>query len=128
MDYQESLKELNNAFLKRGYQQNHLTEQFNKASTKERSQLLRYKEKDTENNKLLFITTYNKTLPTIQSAINKQWNLLKINDNLAEIFKEQPKTVYRQNKNLRDLIGQTTLKTTKFVGKRHFNKENADHA
>ena len=47
MDDQESLKELNNVFLKRGYQQNHLIERFNNASTKERSQLLRYKEKDT---------------------------------------------------------------------------------
>ena len=81
-DYQKSLSDLKNTFLKRGYQRNHLSKQFDKASLTERSQLLTYKEKNEQkSNQLLFITTHNKTLPRIKTAIEKHWNLLQINDN-----------------------------------------------
>ena len=42
-DYQTAAREMQNAFLKRGYQQEHLTEAFNKASHIQRSNLLKYK-------------------------------------------------------------------------------------
>ena len=70
-DYQKSLNEMKSAFLKRGYQENHLSKQFTKASSKERSDFLTYKDKsEPKNNQLLFITTYNKTLPMIQNAFD----------------------------------------------------------
>ena len=93
---------MQNAFLKRGYQQEHLTEALNKASNIERSNLLKYKPKpNQDNNNLLFITTFNKNLPNIREAINKHWDILKINDDLADIFDQQPKIVYKGKKPLR---------------------------
>ena len=118
-DYQKSLSDLKNAFLKRGYQRNHLSKQFDKASLTERSQLLTYKEKNEQkSNQLLFITTYNKTLPRIKTAIEKHWNLLQINEELQQSFEQKPKLVYRRNKNLRDYIGQTTIRNNKVLKKR----------
>ena len=70
-DYHKSLTDLEQAFLKRGYQKNHLANQFQKASSKERSDLLSYKDKPEQERNLLFITTYNKSLPRIRYALNK---------------------------------------------------------
>ena len=114
-DYEHSLDELQESFLKRGYNKQNIREQFTKVSNQDRSQLLTYKPKNKNKNQLLFITTYNKTLPRIQSAIEKQWNLLQINEELANVFQEKPKIAYRRNKNLRDMIGQTTIKNNKIV-------------
>ena len=101
----QTTKNLEQAFLKRGYQKNHLSNQFQKASSKERSDLLLYKDKpEQERNQLLFITTYNKTLPRIRNALNKHWNLLQINEELKGSFEQTPKLVYRRNKNIRDYI------------------------
>ena len=117
-DYRKSLDEMKRAFLKRGYQENHLTEQFAKASSMMRSDLLKYKDKKQTNNQLMFITTFNKTLPRIQKAFDKHWNLLHINEDLRKSFEQRPKLVYRRNKNLRDFIGQTTINNNKVVKKK----------
>ena len=57
--------------------------------------------------------TFNKTLPNIRSAIDKTWNILQINKELAQTFQEKPIIAYRRNPNLRDMIGQTTMKHNK---------------
>ena len=45
--------------------------------------------------------------------MNKHWHLLKINPDIAQSFQQEPIIAYRRNKNLRDLIGQTTIKNNK---------------
>ena len=49
----------------------------------------------------------------IKSAFDKHWNLLQINEEPKQAFAHSPKLVYRRNKNLRDFIGQTTIKNNK---------------
>ena len=113
-DYQESLTELNNAFIKRGYQQNNLTNQFTRANNKDRNHLLQKKPiTQNQTNRIPFITTYNKNLPNLKQTMNKHWHLLKINPDIAQSFQQEPIIAYRRNKNLRDLIGQTTIKNNK---------------
>ncbi|XP_066931363.1 uncharacterized protein [Clytia hemisphaerica] len=66
-DYQKATSEMHGAFLKRGYQQQHLTDAYTKASSIDRSDLLKYKNKSNrDNNQTLFITTFNKNLPNIR--------------------------------------------------------------
>ena len=99
--------------LKRGYQEHHLTQQFQRSSLIDRSNLLSYQEKNEhQKSQLLFITTYNKSLPRIKSVFDKHWNL-QINEELKQAFAHSPKLVYRRNKNLRDFIGQTIIKNNK---------------
>ena len=83
--------------MKREYQQEHLDELFAKAATVERKELLKSKEKNNTKNNLLFIT-YNKTLPRIQTAIDNNWDLLKIDDNIGDTFKDKQKKVYQRNR------------------------------
>ena len=111
-EYEKSVKELNESLRKRGFQQQSLTNNIRKASTKKRENLLTYKTK-LQTNRVPFITTFNKSLPKIKAAIEDNWNLLQINPNLSEIFKEKPILAYRRNRNLKDLIGQTTIQNNK---------------
>ena len=57
-------------------------------------------------------------MPRIKTAIEKHWNLLQINEELQQSFEQKPKLVYRRNKNLRDYIGQTTIRNNKVLKKR----------
>ena len=59
------------------------------------------------------ITTYNKTLSNIRQAIKNRWSLLHINDEIKTSFTEEPFIAYRRKSNLRDIIGQTTIKNNK---------------
>ena len=61
---------------------------------------------------------WNLRVPNIRSAIDKHWNILKINTELAETFKEKPFVAYRKNQNLKDLIGQTTIENNKVLRKK----------
>lgn len=109
VEYEKSIDSLKQSFLKRGYNEQELDKQFKKASRLNRDQLLKYKDKPKTTNQIPFITTYHKNLPKIRSIIDKTWNLLHINDNIKKIFDEKPFVAYRRNRNLRDLIGQTTI-------------------
>ena len=61
---------------------------------------------------------WNLRVPNIRSAIDKHWNILKINTELAETFKEKPFVAYRKNQNLKDFIGQTTIENNKVLRKK----------
>ena len=69
--YEESLKELNSSFLKRGYQQHQLTDQFAKAAQVPKDDLLKYKQIENSENQIPFITTFNNHLPNIKQIIDK---------------------------------------------------------
>ena len=112
---------INKSFITRGYQEQHLKEQFSRASNISRQQQLQYKTKPCNNSQLPFITTFNKTLPHIKTAIDKTWNLLKINKDIASAFEAKPIVAYRRNQNLRDLIGQTTIQNNSVVRKKKLN-------
>ena len=61
--------------------------------------------------------TYNQTLPNFIKILSDNWSLLKINNRLKDVFKEQPIITHRRNKNLRDVIGDTTVKNNILVKK-----------
>ena len=111
-EYNKSLFKMKEAFLKRGYQNEHLDKQFDKVKTKNRDDLLKYNTSEKQQ-RIAFITTYNKNLPPIRNMIEKHWNILKINDKFKDTFKTPPVIAYRRNKNLRDLLGQTTISNNK---------------
>ena len=61
--------------------------------------------------------TYNQTVPNFGKILSDNWSLLKINNRLKHIFKEQSVIGYRQNKNLRYMIGDTTTENNKAIRK-----------
>ena len=61
--------------------------------------------------------TYNQTVPNFGKILSDNWSLLKINNRLKHIFKEQSVIGYLQNKNLRYMIGDTTTENNKAIRK-----------
>ena len=79
------------SFLKRGYKKPHLENQFSKAADKTRKQLFS-KTFKAQNDNIPFVITFNKHLPNIRSAIDKHWDILKINPELeGTIYSVQKK-------------------------------------
>ena len=60
---------------------------------------------------------HNQILPKFRKILSDNWSLIKVNNRLKHVFKEQPIIAYRRNKNLRDMIGGTTIKSNRAVGK-----------
>ena len=111
-DYESSCQELAERFVNRGYQQEWVNEQIKRTENLDRQQLLQTKERS-ENNKIPFVVTYNRTLPNIKSILEKHWPTLQIDDNLKEVFNEKPMIAFKRNKNLRDLIGGNNIVNNK---------------
>lgn len=108
-ELENNLENLKTTLISRGYDQNYIEKEFVKARKITREAALIYKEKNKGSIKSPFITTYNKHNPKIQEIINNNWNLLNLDQETSQKFVEKPIVVYRRNKNLRDIIGQTTI-------------------
>ena len=117
-DYYAQLEEFKIKFTNRGYKENEIIEQFNKATEQDRDKLLTYKTKQ-NSNKIVFSTKYNQNLPNIGQHIQENWHLLHINPVISESFQENPVVAYKRNPNLKQLIGQHRLSNGKVIKKRN---------
>ena len=101
-----------NQFQKRGYDRSLIEKQINKANLQETEQLLKEKKNKTAANIPLSLN-YNRALSKIKEIVMKHWHLLHINPNLAEVFQNPPILAFRQNKNLREIIGTKLIENGK---------------
>ena len=106
---------LKEKLLARGYVRKIIDENITKTDAITREELLREKEKEVNNPKLPFITTFNSTLPNIREKIYSNWNTLEINHKISTVFQEKPLVAFRRNRNLQDIIGGNTILNNKVV-------------
>ena len=85
-----------------------MEEHFAKVSNIDRKQLLTYNEKKGDN-KIKFITKYNKGLPNIRNVFESNWHILQTNEKFAETLEDKPILAFRRNRNLRDILGGMRL-------------------
>ena len=105
----KNLRTLKSTLVSRGYNENHIDDQLEKVQNIERIATLDYKEKSNELQKIPFVTNFNKHNPNIREIIDKNWHLLQLDETTGKAFAQKPIIAYRRNKNLRDLLGQTTI-------------------
>ena len=77
-DFTEQSKALTKQLFERGYNENEIQQKISKTFRIERAHLLNQKNQATSNRSPL-ILTYNHTLPDIKRAVNKRWDISKIN-------------------------------------------------
>ena len=82
----EHLKDLKDAFIKRGYQSKILDHHFERSMNIDRKILLENKEKPSTPGNLPLVLTFNKTLPCTKNVIDKHWHISYINENLQKVF------------------------------------------
>ena len=107
-DFTEQSKALTKRLFERGYNENEIKQRILKVFTIERAQLLN-QEKQATSNRIPLILTYIRTLPDIKRAINKHWDILKINRDFDKVFAEHPIIAFRRNRNLQDILGKKRI-------------------
>ena len=68
-----------------------------------------------QNNRLTFITTYDRTNPDIKEVPQKHWHLLQFEPLLETVFSEPLIIAFKRNKNLGDILGSKNLNDSKVV-------------
>ena len=107
------LKNLKDAFIRRGYQSKILDHHFERAMNIDRKILLENKEKSSTQGNLLSVLTFNKTLPNIKNVIDKHWNILLYQRKFKKVFDKKPSIAYRRYISLCQLIeGNRIFKKT----------------
>ena len=108
-EYRKHSQDLIKRFVEKDYNESTARKQIERVDHIDRSLLLKHckpKRKDS----IPFLLTYNPVLPNIKEIINKHWHILSINSNFKEIFNNlQPKTAFRKNTSLKQLIGTNAI-------------------
>ena len=101
---------LKGQFVARGYKPEAIEDQLNKAAALKREETLKltYNDKNSTN-RILFITTFNMTLPPITNIIHKRWDILKLKPNLKDTFSDPAMLTFRRSKNIKDIIGSNNI-------------------
>ena len=115
-EFDEASKNLKSRLILRGYSEEEVTTQINQAKARNRDELLQNNPKE-PSSRIPCVLTYSPHLPNIKAAIDKHWNILKINEKMQEIFQEKPMMAYRRNRNLGDILGQKTIYNGKVIRK-----------
>jgi len=102
--YDHRAEELQQHLISRGYDQEAVAKCIQNAKEHERTDLLNYKEKTKQKNRVPFVTTYHPDLPNINKVINKHWPTIDSSRRLSRIFSERPVLAYRRPKCLRDIL------------------------
>ena len=64
------------------------------------------------------IVTYHKNLPNIRKAINNNWHILSINEDLSNIFHQLPQIAFHKNKSLLYILCKHKVVDNKLANKK----------
>ena len=84
-DFESYYSKLTDSFRKRGYTKNDLTTHIERANAIPRKTILVQTPK-AQNDRLSFITTYDRTNPNIKDVLQKHWLLLQLDPHLGVVF------------------------------------------
>ena len=113
-DFDHHSKELQERFLKQGYDQKLVDEQLEKVDKLVRDNLLQVKDQGQQDPKRIpLILTYNQFLPSLTVVVHKNWNILQTNKNQQKLLQEHPITAFKSNKNLKEVIGGMRIENGK---------------
>ena len=116
VEFEHHSKKMSNKLVERGYAPDLIAEQISKARELNRINLLKPKD-PTPSGKNILAVTYNKNLPNLKKAIDDNWSILSINQDLAPLFQEKPILAFRRNRNLQNLLCKHKLENSKPVTK-----------
>ena len=116
----QSCKSLQEKFIKRGYSEEEVSKQINKAKEKPRRDTLTQKTRK-NCNRIPFVTTFNRTLPPVAKILRTRWELLHLSPKTKNTFEEPPVMAFKRCSNLRDILGSNTIENNKV--KKHTSKK-----
>ena len=109
--FKQRTSELLEFLCKRGYKQQYVQAQINKAFQIPHCDTLYYHSKKKKNtDRPVFVATYNPSLPHLNSIIRKYFPILTATKRGSEAFIDAPLIAYRRPKNLQDFLVKAKLK------------------
>ena len=114
--YDERSEEHQKYLIARDYQPGSVKRRFEEVKKLSRSEARRPKVKSNQVRKLNFFTTYNPSLPNMDTLVKKYLPLLHSDENLKKLFPTSAfNTIYRRNKNLNQLLSPRSFLTGKVL-------------
>ena len=112
--YDERSEEYQKYLIARDYQPGSVKRQFQEVKKLSRSEARRPKVKSNQVRKLNFFTTYNPSLPNMDTLVKKYEPPLNSDENLKKLFLASAfNTIYRRNKNLKELLSPSLFPNRK---------------
>ena len=103
-DYVSRRKEFKSYIRKRGYSSRFIEGQLEKVDKMKRLDLLSYKPKEKNKDRVPLVITYSKHLPDIQKISHDHLPLLHKSSEMQGIFDKPPLVVFKRDRNLTDIL------------------------
>ena len=111
--YRDRLRDLCSNFIKRGFKENLVDSEFERARVKTRESLLCQDSNRRDhkiNKRLPLVMTFHPALLGVGKIIHSLWPILHASEDMRSIIEEKPMIVYRRPKNLKDNLVRSKLK------------------
>lgn len=114
LEYEKQAKIMSHRFTQRGYQTDVVQSANEKALSTQRTDLFKKKKrKSSSQDQVYFVTKYSSFANPIKRIILSNWNLLKSDPTLREVFPVPPKITFRRAPTLRDKLVPSHLNVKK---------------
>ena len=108
-DFQVRANKLSKQLQSRGYSITSITSAISKANAAQRKELLKYKTKLSQIDRIPFVVTYHPDMPKIHKILEQHWPKIESSSKLKRIFPEKPLLAYRRPKSLKDILVRAKL-------------------
>ncbi|CAJ0948394.1 unnamed protein product [Ranitomeya imitator] len=102
--FETQASDLRKRFLNRGYSDKVIQRGYRRAKFTKRSDLFYQHKIPKENDIVRFISTFNARSGKMWAAMNKYWNLLKLDVSLSGHIASHPTITYRRSQNIKDIL------------------------
>ncbi len=104
VDYLRHRQDLKTQLRKRGYSGTYIEGQLRKVDRLDRSDLLRVKQKKSQEDRVPLVLTYSNLLPDIHAVVKRHMSVLHQSDKMRRVFTTPPLVAYRRDRNLCDTL------------------------
>ena len=111
-DFRCKEKEMGNFFLARDYPLDIIEKAKAKVHNIPRSKALASKKDSQEITRLILSLTYNSHSRTIKDIVEKNFQVLKLDEEVGYLFKEKPLVSYRRDRNIKDMLVRSNFSCT----------------
>ena len=110
--FKNRTRELKQHFLSRGYKEQHLNKQIQRALNTSREACLQSKQNREKSARVPLVVTYHPILPSFHTTAKKHLPILQASVRLREAFRYPPLIAFRRPRNLKDFLVRATLTST----------------
>ena len=103
-NYLHHHKDLKSHLQDRGYNANFIEDELGKVDAKERTDLLRYSNKENKTKRVPLVITFSRALLNVRRVLWKRIQKLHTSDRMKQIFTEAPILAFKRDTNLQSIL------------------------